>query len=144
MGGIGLADIPKKPKVYLTGNSKDIVKKYSTKNIQNNLYGVVGPIVGVSGLLIGLAATRKMKAACYLAETYGHPMYLGIKGAKELVAALNAKLQLGINVDKLDKEIAKVDEDIMKRTEELAGLTKQAAALNKLKGKMTGEASYIG
>ena len=63
LGGIGLAEIPKKPKVYCTGNSKKIVDAYKSDLVSNNLYGVVGPIVGVSGLLLGLASKRKIDAA---------------------------------------------------------------------------------
>src|SRR3989338_8796198 len=105
LGGIGLADIPKKPKVYCTGNTKKIIDTYKSDLVSNNLYGVVGPIVGVSGLLLGLAAKRKIDAACLLAETYGHPMYLGIKGAKEILKVLNKKLDLKVDVNKLDREI---------------------------------------
>jgi len=142
LGGIGLAEIPKKPKVYCTGNSKDIIKKY--KDVANEkLYGVVGPIVGVSGLLLGLAAKRKIKAVSFLAETYGHPMYLGIKGAREILKILNKKLKLGVKVERLDKEIKEIESEIMKRTEELSKVSKQTA-LRKLKGKIGDDISYIG
>ena len=62
LGGIGLPDIPKKPKVYYTGNSSSIIKKYENKLLNNNLYGVVGPIVGVTGLFLGLAEKQKIDA----------------------------------------------------------------------------------
>ena len=89
LGGIGLAEIPKKPKVYCTGNSKKIIQKYKNRMVNNKLYGVVGRIVGVSGLLIGLATRRKIEAISFLSETYGHPMYLGIKGAIEILKVLD-------------------------------------------------------
>jgi len=54
LGGIGLPDTPKDPKVFCTGNSAKIVKKYSSKNVNNKLHGVVGPIMGVSGSLVVL------------------------------------------------------------------------------------------
>ena len=87
LGGIGLGEIPKKPKVYCTGNSKDTIKKYKD-DANEKLYGVVGPIVGVSGLLLGLATDKNIRAVSFLAETYGHPMYLGIKGAREVLRIL--------------------------------------------------------
>ena len=55
LGGIGLSDIPKKPRVYCTGNTKKIIEKYKSELVSNKLYGIVGPIVGVSGLLLGLS-----------------------------------------------------------------------------------------
>lgn len=118
LGGIGLSQIPKQPKVYCTANRKDIIERYKggTK-LNSNIYGLVGPIVGVSGVLLGLANKKKIPAITILAETLGHPMYLGIKGSKEIVAILNKKLELGINIKKLDKEIKDIDEEIMKRTE---------------------------
>jgi len=142
LGGIGLGEIPKKPRVYCTGNSKDIIKKYKD-TANEKIYGVVGPIVGVSGLLLGLAGKKKIKAISFLAETYGHPMYLGIKGAREILKILNKKLSLGININKLEKEIEEIEAEIMKRTEELSDVSRQTA-LRKLKGKLGSETSYIG
>ena len=143
LGGIGLAEVPKKPKVYCTGNTKKIVKKYKNKMVDDKLYGVVGPIVGVSGLLIGLAKRRKIDAIGFLAETYGHPMYLGIKGAREILKVLNESLKLGINMKRLDKEIKEIETDMLKRTGQLSDVAKQTA-LKKLKGKFGGEVDYIG
>jgi uncharacterized protein (TIGR00162 family) len=143
LGGIGLNDIPKKPKVYCTGNNKKIVDKYKSSLVNNNLYGVVGPIIGVSGLLLGLAAKRNIEAISFLAETYGHPMYLGIKGAKEILRVLNSKLNLSIDINKLDKEIKDIENQILKKTEQLSEVTKQIA-LKKLQKKLGRDVDYIG
>ena len=143
LGGIGLAQIPKKPQVYCTGNSKKIIKKYKNGMVNDKLYGVVGPIVGVSGLLLGLAEQRKIEAISFLAETYGHPMYLGIKGARQILDVLNKILGLKINTKKLDKEIKDVETEIMKRTEQLSEVSR-TTALNKLKGRLGQEIDYIG
>ena len=142
LGGIGLGEIPKKPKVYCTGNSKDTIKKYKD-DANEKLYGVVGPIVGVSGLLLGLATDKNIRAVSFLAETYGHPMYLGIKGAREVLRILNKKLKLGIKIERLDKEIKEIESEIMKRTEELSEISRQTA-FKKLKGKLGKDTSYIG
>ena len=143
LGGIGLPDVPKKPKIYCTGNSKEIIKKYKDKNVNDKLYGVVGPIVGVSGLLLGLASKRNIKAIAFLAETYGHPLFLGIKGAKEILKVFNSKLKTNVNLNKLDREIEKIEKDMIKRTEDFQEVSKQAA-LRKLKGKIGSEVTYIG
>ncbi len=143
MGGIGLNEIPKKPKVYCTGNNKKIVSKFNKGNTEKKLYGVVGPIVGVSGLLLGLASKRDIDAISLLAETYGHPMYLGIKGAREILKILDKNLNLKLDVNKLDKEIKEVEKEIIKRTEQLSEVSR-STALNKLKSKIDREADYIG
>jgi len=137
LGGIGLAEIPKKPKIYCTGNSKEIIEKYKGKMVHNKLYGVVGPIVGISGLLLGLASKRKIDAIALLAETYGHPMYLGVKGAREVLKVLNDKLKLGVNVNKLEKEIDYIEKQIVKKTKELSNVSGKGL-------KKGNEFSYIG
>ncbi|MBD3248663.1 hypothetical protein GF336_01320 [Candidatus Woesearchaeota archaeon] len=144
LGGIGLQNIPKKPKVYCTGNEKKMIKTYceGTK-ASNDLKGVVGPIVGVSGLLLGLAGKEDIPAISLLSETFGHPMYLGVKGAREILKILNMKMDLGIDLKDLDKEIKKLEEDMMKKTEELTDVSK-TTAINKVKNKFGKETSYIG
>ena len=143
LGGIGLPDIPKKPKVYCTANTKKIIDRYKSDLVSNKLYGVVGPIVGVSGLLLGLASRRDIEAISFLAETYGHPMYIGIKGAKEILKVLDKKLNLNIDINKLDKEIKDIESEIMKKTEQLSEVTKQIA-LKKLQKKLGKDVDYIG
>ncbi|MFH1642115.1 MAG: PAC2 family protein [Nanoarchaeota archaeon] len=143
LGGIGLNDIPKKPKVFCTANSKEIIKRYKHKLLNEKLYGIVGPIVGISGLLLGLAAKRKIQAIALLSETYGHPMYLGVKGAREILKILNDKLGLNLEIDKLEKEIDEVESELIKKTKDLEDVSRKTA-LNKLKGKFGGEVSYIG
>jgi len=143
LGGVGLADIPKHPKIYCTANTKSIIKRYKNGiNLDEHLYGVVGPVIGVTGLLLGLAQKRKIQAISFLAETYGHPMYLGIKGAREILTILNKKLNLNIKLSKLDKEIKGIDKELMRRTEQLSEVTK-TTAIKKLKGKIK-EMDYIG
>ena len=115
VGGIGLHKVPKEPVVYCTGNSKEIIKKYKEGTSMNDkVYGVVGPIVGVSGVLLGLAGRRKIPAISLLAETYGHPLYLGIKGAKEIIKVLNKKTEIKVNIDNIEKEIKDLESSIIK------------------------------
>jgi uncharacterized protein (TIGR00162 family) len=142
LGGIGLSEVPKSPKLFCTGSSKEMIKKFKD-GANEKLYGVVGPIVGVTGLLVGLAPKRKMQAIAFLAETYGHPMYLGIKGAREMLKVLDKNLKLKIDLKKLDEEIKEVESEIIKRSGELAKVSKQTA-LKKLQRKIGKETSYIG
>ena len=138
IGGIGLQDVPKTPKVYCTGNNKKIIDKYKKDTkLNNNIYGVVGPIVGVTGLLLGLAGKKKIPAIALLAETIGHPMYLGIKGSREVLKVLDKKLDLGIDLNKLDSEIKDLEKEIKFTTEKLAKIQKDFA-------KNSRETSYIG
>jgi proteasome assembly chaperone (PAC2) family protein len=144
IGGIGLQDEPKKPKVFCTGNDKAIVEKYCKgTGLTNKIYGVVGPIIGVSGLLLGLSKRRKVPAVSMLAETFSHPFYLGIKGAREVLKALNIKLGIKMNLKELDKEIKGLEGDLMQKTKELSQITKETA-LKRIEGKFGKDVTYIG
>ena len=101
--------------------------------MKKELYGVVGPIVGASGLLLGLGKKNKIDGICFLAETYGHPMYLGIKGAKELLKIIQKKVGIKVDIKKIDKEIAELEKELLKRSQE--GVSKK---------KLAQETSYIG
>lgn len=143
LGGIGLQAVPKAPKVYCTGNFKEIVKSYKIDGVSDKLYGVVGPIVGVSGLLPGLSKRRKIPAVSLLAETFGHPMYLGVKGAREILKVLNKKHNLNLNLKELEKEIKDIEAEMLKRTKDFTDISKQSA-MTKLRGKLGKEMNYIG
>ncbi|MBI2138720.1 PAC2 family protein [Candidatus Woesearchaeota archaeon] len=140
LGGIGLSTIPRQPKVFCTGNSRRLIKEFIALKVKGRLYGVVGPIVGISGLLLGLARKRDMDAVTLLAETFGHPMYLGVKGAKEILKVLNKKFSLNISPGKLEKEIKQIEMEMLRRTDDLKMLSEKGAKA--LKGK--GDVNYIG
>lgn len=143
LGGIGLGEIPKSPKVYCTGNTKKIIRKYKNGSVNDKLYGVVGPIVGISGLLVGLAKRRKIDAISFLSETYGHPMYLGIKGSIEILKLLDKELKLDISMKRLNKEIKEIESGVLERTEQISEVARQTA-LKKLRSKFGNEVDYIG
>ncbi len=128
LGGIGLHEVPKKPKVYCTGNSASAVKKFNKGlDVDTNLYGIVGPILGVSGLLVGLSKNRGLPGITLLSETLGHPLFLGIKGAKQTVMVLNKKYDLKLKIAKLDKEIKNLDKE-MRKTDVLSKSSKDDKA----------------
>ena len=101
----------------------------------------MGPIIGVTGVLVGMAQQHKVPAIAYLTETFGHPMYLGIKSSRAVLKVLNSELSLGVKIKDLDKEIQELEQEMLKRTSELDAVSKQTA-LNKIAGK--DEISYIG
>jgi len=137
IGGIGLPDLPSKPKIYITGNSRKFIDEYKKGiKVNDKIYGVVGPIIGISGLLAGLGGKFGINVVCLLAETFGHPMYIGAKGARVVLKALDIKLGLKLDFKSLDKEIKEMESDLMKRVSDLEDLAKQ-----KSHGEST---SYIG
>ncbi len=137
LGGIGLPKVPEKPKVYCTANDSSIVKKYRAKGLDNNIFGVVGPIIGVSGLLVGLASNRKIPGIVILAQTFGHPTYIGVRGAKEILNVLNKNLEINIDTKSLDKEIESLEKEMDISSKTLSKLTKAMSA-------QQDKVSYIG
>ncbi|MEK6904220.1 MAG: PAC2 family protein [Nanoarchaeota archaeon] len=118
LGGIALPKIPKSPKVYCTGNSKKLIQRYEKSRMVNtNIHGVVGPIIGVSGLLTGLAQRWKIPAIALLAETFGHPNYLGVTGAKQILKILGKRLNLKVDVDLLERQFEEMRSDIQNLAE---------------------------
>ncbi len=134
LGGIALDRIPKQARIYCTGTNPKIIKRYQT-SVVNNIYGVIGPIIGVSGLLTGLARRRNLDAVSILAETFGHPTYLGVKSAKEILKVLNNKLNLHLDVNLLDKEVSEIEKEIAEKTNKIN--TNKPAKIKK-------DISYIG
>lgn len=135
LGGIGLQEVREVPKVFCTGNMQSIVDVYKKGTAVNpNLYGVVGPIVGVSGVLLGLSLNRKIPAICFLAETIAMPYYVGIKASKEILLVLQKKLALYLDVNKLEKEIKEYEKEIVQTAQQM---------MDEMQ-KQPGQQSYIG
>lgn len=141
-GGIGLNEIPQNPKVYCTSTKKDIVSKYKkSSNVNDELYGIVGPIIGVSGVMVGLAHKRKIAGACLLAETYGHPLYAGFPGAREIVKVISKKLNVKVNMKKFDKGMNDLNAGLENKNPKSKKLNKDLA-LKQI--KKNNEINYIG
>ncbi len=139
-GGIGLQSIPEKPKVYCTSNDAGLLDEYTKwTGAEKKIFGVVGPVVGVSGVLLGLGKKRGVRGVALLAETFGHPMYLGVKGAQELLHVLENKFSFGIDLKKMGKEIIEMEKELMRKTKALEMRGSRAGARAR-----RGEVGYIG
>mgnify|MGYP001574132236 CR=1 FL=1 len=146
IGGIALPRVPKNPKVYCTGNSKKIVSKYKSQLVNTDIHGIVGPIVGVSGLLTGLAGTKKIPAVTLLAETFGHPNYLGIKGARNILKILKKQLKLNLELSDLDEEVNEIEKEIARRTNNMQNMGKLSRKKENqpLNAELEDDTDYIG
>jgi uncharacterized protein (TIGR00162 family) len=112
LGGIAIEKVPKHPKVYCAGTSQTAIKKYKNKYVAGNLSEIVGPIIGVSGLLIGLAGKRKISAVSLLAETFAHPNYFGVRSAQEILKVINLKFNLNLKIKELENELIEVEKEV--------------------------------
>ncbi len=141
IGGIALPKIPKEPRIFCTGNSKNYMNKFQSDLVNTNIYGTVGPIIGVSGLLPGLAAKREIPAVALLAETYGHPSYLGVKGARNILKVLNKQLKLKVDIAELNREVESLEEELMNKSQNIDKITRIFKKKSEIGVKRT---DYIG
>jgi len=113
LGGIGLSSPPESPKIYCTGTDEGIVRRYvKGTGMQSKLFGFVGPIIGAAGLIPGIAKKRGIPAAIILAETFAHPMYLGVRGAREIIRVLHQKLGIKVDLKRVDNNIREIDRQL--------------------------------
>ncbi len=125
VGGIGLQKIPKSPKVYITGTNHNVIRKY--RLCSRDIYGVVGPILGVTGVLVGLAGRRGLNAVSLLAQTFAHPAYLGIKGSREALKVISARLNLKLDIHRLDKEIEDLEQELRVKAQQIVDMKQNIA-----------------
>ncbi len=142
-GGIGLQSVPEKAKVYCTSNDALLLKEFVKQGmaVEKNIFGVVGPVFGVSGILLGLGKKRGIKGVSLLAETFGNPFYLGIKGAKEILQVLEKKFGWGLNMKKMSKDILEVEDQFLQKATEWMEELPQSVAGAQAKKK---DVHYIG
>lgn len=113
LGGIALRHEPKEPSVYITGNDSKTIHSFAKDTkAKTQMYGAIGPVIGVSGLLSCIAKNRKISAITLLAETYGHPNHLGLRGAQEILKILKKKYSIPIDIDMMEKEIISIESEI--------------------------------
>jgi uncharacterized protein len=106
LGGIALREMPENPEIYFTANSKTILKKYSNETKpKRELHEFIGPIMGVTGVLPGLAAKRKIPAVTMLAETHENPGHIGLEEARKIIKHLNKKLNLKLKNKEIDTHL---------------------------------------
>jgi len=113
LGGYGaIKQVSKVRRVFGAASTKSYAKTLEKHGV---LFGKVGgDIVGVAGLLVGLASVRKVKSVCLMAETKGN--YIDPKASESILKVLNSYLGLNVELKEL-KEKAKETEEMIKRFE---------------------------
>ncbi len=108
-----------KPKVVGASNDEEVLKEFPEKGI--DIEEGSGPIIGVSGLLLGLGKKRGIQGSALLGETHG--MLVDHRSAQAVLEALMNILNFKVDVTKLE-ERAKKTEKILSRLKEEQKLRK--------------------
>lgn len=102
------------PRVVAASTNEQVLKMALESGAISSPPG--NPIVGISGLLLGLARFKKVDALCLLGETPGYipdPM-----AAKRILDVITSLLKIEVDLEGLEKEIDKSDQ-IMERMREI-------------------------
>jgi uncharacterized protein (TIGR00162 family) len=116
LGGYGTGQFVDKPTVMGAATSVELVEEMKQQGVvfQENEPG--GGIIGVSGLLLGLGALRKMDAVCLMGVTSGY--LVDPKAAQAVLRILSRILGLDVGMQALE-ERAKEMEKIIGKLQEM-------------------------
>jgi hypothetical protein len=112
LGGIGLSEAPTESRVFCTGNDKRLIEEFVKLGASNKLYGFVGPIMGITGLTLGLGKNYDLKCLALLAETYAAPMHIGLRESKNIIKVLEKRYGFGINLNLVEKDIKRYETEL--------------------------------
>ncbi|MFP4523270.1 MAG: PAC2 family protein [Candidatus Nanoarchaeia archaeon] len=138
LGGIGLPSIPKNPRVFAVSNDINALQELIQYDVQPNAFGIVGPIVGVSGLLLGLSQKHNISSLTLLGETCNHPTHIGFGEAKKILHIINSYFSLQIDESSFDKELNQLQTSLQDEPEKFVSKQKQAKKITHF------DLSYIG
>jgi uncharacterized protein (TIGR00162 family) len=120
LGGYGLGQDIKDPKVLCATTDKYLVKKMKKLGAVFKKNEPGGGIVGASGLILGLGKIRGLEGTCFMGETPGY--LVDPKSAKAVLKILMKVTNIDVNLSALEKK-AKEIEQIAHQLREIEGLS---------------------
>jgi uncharacterized protein (TIGR00162 family) len=115
VGGYGTGDVVEDPGVFGAVSLEEMKEKHSDTGIEFD--HDVGQIVGISGLLIGLAQDREMDGLCLLGETPGF-LLSDPKSTEAVLQVLEEVLELDLDYSKLDEKVEE-SQEVLKKLQNL-------------------------
>jgi len=112
LGGASLPNVDSAPSMYAISSKNDLIEKF--KRLEPRLrsaHGNRGPIVGVAGVLLGLAKDKNINATAFLTETTDKE-YFNASSVKMALELLNKLTGMKINTKKFDLQMKNMDEEI--------------------------------
>jgi len=122
------------PKVIGASNKEEIVENYREEGI--DVEEGSGPVLGVSGLLLGLGKGRGLEGSILMGETHG--MLVDHRSAQVVLKSLSDRLDFEVDVSDLEERA--------EQTEEILGKLRKEKKVRESSGMEEGEEdlSYIG
>lgn len=93
--------------IHCTGNNLAAIGKIADvyAGVNTNVYGLIGPIAGVSGVMLTSAARYGMDSVCLLGESSNQPMFFAVETGVALLKLVDKIFGFGLNNTVLDKEL---------------------------------------
>ncbi|MBD3312233.1 hypothetical protein GF352_02135 [archaeon] len=134
LGGIGLPENPAKTRVHAVVNDDSVRGSLKSLGLVFDGNETVKVILGVTGLLLGVAGLKGLKGFSLLAETLNQPGHVGVKEAREVLKVLTKHLGFELDFNDLDDEIKSFEQE----------LSDEAAMSDKFSNEMISKRGYIG
>jgi uncharacterized protein (TIGR00162 family) len=115
VGGYGTGDVVEDPDVFGAVSKQEIKEEYIDTGIE--FEHDVGQIVGISGLLIGLAQDRDMDGICLLGETPGF-LLSDPKSTEAVLQVLEEMLDIDLDYSDLDEKVEE-SQEVLKKLQNL-------------------------
>ena len=124
------------PKVYAVSTSRELLEKALKAECMKSPSG--NPIVGIAGILLGIARFKGLNALCLLGETRGY--IPDPKAAKSVLNALCKILELNVDLSGLDVEIERA-EKLLEKMHQIEA--RRESYIRRLKEEDRERTSYI-
>ena len=124
------------PKVYAVSTSRELLEKALKAECIKSPSG--NPIVGIAGILLGIARFKGLNALCLLGETRGYMP--DPKAAKSVLNALCKILELNVDLSGLDVEIERA-EKLLEKMHQIEA--RRESYIRRLKEEDRERTSYI-
>ena len=124
------------PKVYAVSTSRELLEKALKAECMKSPSG--NPIVGIAGILLGIARFKGLNALCLLGETRGYMP--DPKAAKSVLNALCKILELNVDLSGLDVEIERA-EKLLEKMHQIEA--RRESYIRRLKEEDRERTSYI-
>jgi uncharacterized protein (TIGR00162 family) len=115
VGGYGTGDVVEDPSVFGAVCTEDMKDKYPDSDIEFD--HEVGQVVGISGLLLGLAQDENIPGLCLLGETPGF-LLSDPKSTEAVLQVVEEVLDLDLDYSDLDEKVEE-SQEVLKKLQNL-------------------------